>query len=111
MPTRARDGGQRGWGLSFTMPVGMNQCRQTLREYISGTPRGLVAPEAESALLTLPLPRASRKKWHYRWSARVGWTRSAPVRSQNRKTAEMGQLKFITKYRFYLQLCSRGGRI
>src|SRR5215831_5333621 len=48
----------------------MNQPRQTLREYISGAPRGVVAPEAEAAILMPPLPRASQKRGHYRWSAR-----------------------------------------
>src|SRR3974390_1347652 len=54
------------------MPVGMNHCRQTLREYLSAVPSGWSHQKPNPPFLAPPLPRASRKEGHYRWSAR--WT-------------------------------------
>ena len=88
MPATAREE-QRGWGLGFTGPVGWISAG---RRYLSRCPvrLGLVAPGAESASLMPPLPRASPKRGALPLVREVGWTGSAPVRSQDRETAEMG---------------------
>jgi hypothetical protein len=109
MPTTARDReGQRGWGRSFTGPVGDESAQADATRVHIRCALGLVAPEAEAAFMTPPLPRASRKKGALPLVSVVSWTRPAPRSLPKPGNGRDGHAKFITKYSRYLQLC--GGR-
>jgi hypothetical protein len=65
------------------------ECRQTLREYMFGGP-GVGRARSRIRLSNAVAPTRLTKKAALPLVSEVGWTRSTPVRSQNRKTVRMG---------------------
>ena len=69
------------------LAAGMNPRSDTMRLVLK---RYRPHPEAESAFLMPPLPRASRKEGHYRWSARRAEQGRLPFAPKTGKRAGMG---------------------